>query len=82
MQQRRKKAEKCSTEFKDIFSKVKQEDEDRFNLLEYAYIGGRYDPDYYISKEDLKTLEISVQKLLSLTEESCKKKIGSFFSNN
>jgi predicted nucleotidyltransferase/HEPN domain-containing protein len=73
-----KKAEKCSDEFQDIFSKAKQEDEDRFNLLEYAYIGGRYDPDYYISKEDLKTLEISVQKLLDLTEESCKKKIGSF----
>lgn len=73
-----KKAENCSAEFKDIFSKVAKPDEDRFNLLEYAYIGGRYDPDYYISEEDLKTLEISVQKLLKLTEESCKKKISSF----
>jgi predicted nucleotidyltransferase/HEPN domain-containing protein len=73
-----KKAENCSTEFKDIFSKATKQDEDRFNLLEYAYIGGRYDPDYYISKEDLKILEASVQKLFKLTEESCKKKISSF----
>jgi len=73
-----KKAEKCSPEFKDIFSKATKQDEDRFNLLEYAYIGGRYDPDYYISKEDLKILEISVQKFFKLTEESCKKKISSF----
>lgn len=73
-----KKAENCSAEFKDIFSKATKQDEDRFNLLEYAYIGGRYDPDYYISKENLKTLETSVQKLFKLTEESCKKKISSF----
>ncbi len=70
-----KKAEKCSPEFKDIFSKATKEDEDRFNLLEYAYIGGRYDPEYYISKEDLDILFVSVQKLFSLTKESCKKKI-------
>jgi hypothetical protein len=62
----------------DIFSKATQEEEGRFNLLDYAYIGGRYDPDYYISKEDLKILEISIQKLQTLTEELCKKKIESF----
>ncbi len=73
-----KKAGQCSDEFSDIFSKTKKEDEDRFNLLEYAYIGGRYDPDYYISKEDLEILKISVQKLLNLMKESCKKKIRSF----
>lgn len=71
-----KKAEKCSSEFKDIFSKATKEDEDRFNLLEYAYIGGRYDPEYYISKEDLDVLFLSVQKLFRLTEELCKKKIA------
>ena len=73
-----KKAEQCSDEFGDIFSKAKKEDEERFNLLEYAYIGGRYDPDYYISKEDLEILKISAQKLLNLMKESCKKKISSF----
>lgn len=72
-----KESEKCSVEFGNIFSKAIKQDEDRFNLLEYAYIGGRYDPDYYISKEDLKILEVSVQKLLKLTAESCKQKISS-----
>jgi len=72
-----KKSENCSAEFSNIFSKTAKQDEDRFNLLEYAYIGGRYDPDYYISKEDLKILEVSVQKLLKLTAESCKKRISS-----
>ncbi len=71
-----KESEKCSAEFGNIFSKTIKQDEDRFNLLEYAYIGGRYDPDYYISKEDLKILEVSVQKLLKLTTESCKQKIS------
>jgi len=73
-----KKAENCSAEFKDIFSKANKEDEDRFNLLEYAYIGGRYDPDYYISKKDLKILFVSVDKLMKLTCELCKDKISSF----
>lgn len=73
-----KKAEKCSPEFKDIFPKTTKQDEDRFNLLDYAYIGGRYDPDYYISKEDLDTLSIGVQKLVNLTEEICDKKIKDF----
>lgn len=75
-----KKAEKCSPEFKDIFSKATKEDEDRFNLLEYAYIGGRYDPEYYISKEDLVILTKDVKKLLELTEEICKKKIQNFIN--
>lgn len=73
-----KKSEKCSSEFSNIFSKATKEDEDRFNLLEYAYIGGRYDPDYYISKEDLEILAKYVQKLLTLTEDICKQEIKSF----
>jgi predicted nucleotidyltransferase/HEPN domain-containing protein len=71
-----KKAEKCSDEFKYIFPKTTKADEDRFNLLEYAYIGGRYDPEYYISKEDLGILFVSVQNLSNLTEELCKRKIS------
>ena len=73
-----KEAEKCYPEFGNIFSKATKEDEERFNLLEYAYIGSRYDPEYRISKKDLDILFISVQKLLSLTESSCKKKISDF----
>jgi hypothetical protein len=51
------------------------------DLLDYAYIGGRYDANYRISKEDLEILVIDVKKLLKLTEEVCKKKIQSFTKN-
>jgi HEPN domain-containing protein/predicted nucleotidyltransferase len=73
-----KEAEKHHSELKNIFSKSTKQDEDRFKLLEYAYIGGRYDSDYYISKDDLEILAGDVKMLLKLTEEICKKKIASF----
>ncbi len=73
-----KEAEKHCPQLKNIFPKSTKEEEDRFKLLEYAYIGGRYDPDYRISKEDLEILMGNVKNLLEITEEICKKKIQSF----
>jgi predicted nucleotidyltransferase/HEPN domain-containing protein len=72
------KAEQYSSLMKNIFAKISKEDEERFKLLEYAYIGGRYDPQYRISKEDLEILAQNVKNLLQLTEEICKEKIKSF----
>ncbi len=69
------KAEQYNSLMQNIFSKISSEDEERFRLLEYAYIGGRYDPNYRISKEDLEILAKDVKKLLELTEEICEKKI-------
>jgi len=68
----KKEAEKQCVELKNIFPKSTKEDEDRFKLLDYAYIGGRYDPSYHISKEDLEILAKDVKKLLKLTEKICK----------
>ena len=62
----------------DLFPQNTREEEERFKLLEYAYIGARYDPEYLICKEDLEILARDVEKLLDITEEICKKKIGSF----
>ena len=64
--------------FADIFPKETREDQDRFDLLDYAYIGARYDPRYRISKEDIQLLAASVKKLLELTEAVCKQKIQNF----
>jgi predicted nucleotidyltransferase/HEPN domain-containing protein len=61
-----------------LFPKKTQKERDRFKLLDYAYIGGRYDPTYRISKEDLEILAKGVKRLLKITEEICKKKIASF----
>jgi predicted nucleotidyltransferase/HEPN domain-containing protein len=62
---------------KDIFPKTTRKDQDRFKLLEYAYIGGRYDPQYVISKESLELLAKDIKKLIDLTKKICKEKIDS-----
>ena len=72
------KAEQYSELMKHIFARVSEEDEARFKLLEYAYIGGRYDPNYRISKEDLDLLSKDVKKLLELTKKVCEEKINNF----
>ena len=61
-----------------LFPKKTQKEKDRFKLLDYAYIGGRYDPSYRISKEDLEILAKDVKKLLKITKEICKDKITDF----
>jgi HEPN domain-containing protein/predicted nucleotidyltransferase len=62
-------------QLQNLFPKETEEQKERFKLLEYAYIGGRYDPKYKISKEDLEILEKYVEELLKLTEKICKEKI-------
>ena len=69
-------SEKYSEDLKDLFPKKTQKEKDRFKLLEYAYIGGRYDPEYRISKEDLEILAKDVKELLRLTKEVCERKIN------
>jgi uncharacterized protein len=64
--------------FSTIFPIDTEEDKKRFDLLDYAYIGGRYDPKYRISKEDLEMLSVPVKKLLNITEKLCVQKIKSF----
>lgn len=68
-------AAKHHSELANLFPKKTQKEKDRFKLLDYAYIGGRYDPSYRISKEDLGILAKDVQKLLKLTKEICEGKI-------
>jgi uncharacterized protein len=63
-------------ELRNLFPKNNEEEKERFKLLEYAYIGGRYDPKYKISKEDLAVLAKDVKKLLKLTKDMCLKKIS------
>ncbi len=61
----------------DIFPKETKKQEELFELLDYAYIGARYDPDYKIAKEDLEYLSERVKLLLKITEEICEAKIKS-----
>lgn len=70
-----KECEQYFPELKSIFPKTTEEEKDLFKLLEYAYIGGRYDPKYKISKEDLEILASDVKKLLEITKRVCEQKI-------
>ncbi|NBV06910.1 MAG: HEPN domain-containing protein [Proteobacteria bacterium] len=72
------RAEQYCWLMQNIFAKIDKEDEERFKLLEYAYIGGRYDPHYRICKEDLEILEVQVLKLMELTKQACEEKISLF----
>lgn len=69
-------ATEYDTELENIFPQKTREERDRFKLLDYAYIGARYDSDYRISKEDLEYLSKRVGILLNLTEKICKLKIA------
>ena len=54
-----------------VFPQKTKTDEERFKLLDYAYIGARYDPKYKISESDLRILSKCTERLLELTEEIC-----------
>jgi predicted nucleotidyltransferase len=70
------KSNEYSQQLANLFPKNTEIEKERFKLLEYAYIGGRYDPKYRISKEDLEILAQDVKKLLAITREICTKKIN------
>lgn len=69
------KTAKYHPDLKTLFPKKNQKDKDRFKLLDDAYIGGRYDPDFRISKQDLVILAEDVKSLLELTAQICEEKI-------
>ena len=62
---------------KEIFPRETREQQDLFDLLNYAYIGARYNPDYSISKENLEYLSQRVNELIKITEKACLDKIQS-----
>jgi len=68
----------CDEAFADIFPMSTAEEKWLFFLLDYAYIGARYDPNYKITKEQLEQLAPCVKKLHEVTERICKEKIESF----
>jgi HEPN domain-containing protein len=70
-----KECEKYIPDLCGLFPKNTDEEKERFKLFEYAYIGGRYNSKYTISKKDLEILAGDVKKLLNLTEEICKAQI-------
>jgi HEPN domain-containing protein/predicted nucleotidyltransferase len=71
-------AGKHARALRDIFPRKTEEQEELFELLDYAYIGARYDPDYKITKQQLEQLSPCVKKLHEVTKKICAAKIESF----
>jgi HEPN domain-containing protein len=65
-------------ELKGIIPREGKEEEKLFELLDYAYIGARYDRGYKITQDQLQQLAPCVQSLLEITERVCKKRIKEF----
>jgi len=65
-------------ELKGILPRETDEEKKLFELLDYAYIGARYDRYYKITKEQLEQLALCVKKLHEVTEKACTEKIESF----
>jgi len=63
---------------KGILPRETDEQKKLFELLDYAYIGARYDREYKITKQQLEQLSPCVKKLHEVTEKICKEKIESF----
>ena len=68
----------CCPELRGILPMGTDEEDELFGLLDYAYIGARYDREYKITKEQLEQLAPCVEKLHEVTERVCKEKIESF----
>ena len=65
-------------ELKGLIPRESGREKELFELLDYAYIGARYDREYKITKEQLEQLAPSIKKLHTVTERICKAKIDSF----
>ncbi len=61
-----------------ILPRETDEEKEQFELLDYAYIGARYDMHYKITKQQLEQLSPCVKKLHEATERLCVAKIESF----
>ena len=65
-------------ELKGILPRQTEAEKELFELLDYAYIGARYDRSYKITKQQLEQLAPCVKELHEVTESICKEKIEKF----
>ena len=70
-------AEHCP-DLPGVLPRETDEEKELFELLDYAYMGARFDPDYKITKKQLEYLAGRVKVLQRLTKKICKEKIESF----
>jgi HEPN domain-containing protein/predicted nucleotidyltransferase len=69
---------KYSDEFIKVFPQDTKEEKRLFQLIKAAYVNGRYDPDFLVTKEDIDALIPKVEMLRDITKRICKDKIKEY----
>jgi len=69
---------KYSNEFIKVFPQDTAEEKRLFNLIKAAYVNGRYDPDFLVTKEDIDALIPKVEMLRDITKRVCEEKIEEY----
>lgn len=69
---------KYSDDFIKVFPQNTAEEKRLFNLIKAAYVEGRYNPDFLVTKEDIDALIPKVELLRDITNRICEVKIGEY----
>ena len=76
---------KYSDDFAKVFPQDTPEEKRLFELIKAAYVNGRYDPDFVVTKEDIDALVPKVEKLAEITKRICEQRIkeyGEMYENS
>ncbi|WP_255499279.1 HEPN domain-containing protein [Dysgonomonas sp. HDW5A] len=73
---------KYSVEFINVFPQDTPEEKRLFELIKAAYVNGRYDPDFVVTKEDVDALVPKVELLRDITKKICEEKIKEYGERN
>ncbi|WP_308599904.1 HEPN domain-containing protein [uncultured Dysgonomonas sp.] len=69
---------KYSNEFIKVFPQDTPEEKRLFELIKAAYVNGRYDPDFVVTKDDIDALVPKVELLRDITKRICEVKIKEY----
>ena len=69
---------KYSNEFVKVFPQDTPEEKRLFELIKAAYVNGRYDPDFVVTKEDIEALLTKVELLRDITKRISEEKIKEY----
>ncbi len=67
-----------SDEFAKVFPQDTPEEKRLFKLLKTAYVNGRYDPDFVVTRADIDVLIPKVEKLGDITKRICEQRIREY----
>ncbi|MCD7972907.1 MAG: HEPN domain-containing protein [Candidatus Azobacteroides sp.] len=69
---------KYSADLAKVFPRDTAEEKRLFNLIKVAYVDGRYNPDFKVTKEDIDALFPKVELLRDITQQLCEAKIEEY----